>query len=460
MKKLLVILYVGLAHTSIAQLYAPATVQSTSNPATNNVGIGTNSPQASLHVFATNNSPSVLVENSASSSAAFPGINLTNYAGATSGHAFINFSNASGSKATPTALNGLLGSLIFSGHNGTNFSQAARIEVYSKNTFTTSSTPTYMTFSTTTPNTNIYSEKMRITAEGFVGIGAAVPRGKFDVDGPGDIYLSDEVNAGSNQSLYLPGHIFIAPFGGGNVSYLQARRADNSGTSELSLRTMNNGALSEAMYIQGDGDVGIGTTSSPYKLEINGTKQEMLKVKSSSHSAVIIESTGTGVNPYLCLAKQGANKWSLYNDYYTDALFFASGNGGAENLRMAINANGNVGIGTSDTKGYKLAVAGKMISEEVVVKLQGNWPDYVFEKNYNLPTLTELEAYIKVNKHLPEVPSACVVEENGVNLGEMNAILLKKVEELTLYVIEQQKVNQQQNDKIAQLEKMINKKND
>jgi hypothetical protein len=89
-------------------------------------------------------------------------------------------------------------------------------------------------------------------------------------------------------------------------------------------------------------------------------------------------------------------------------------------------------------------------------------PDYVFEKSYSLPSLEEVKSYIDQNKHLPEVPSAKEMESNGVNLGEMNMLLLKKIEELTLYVIEQNKKLlqqqnnlQQQSEKITALEKAI-----
>lgn len=101
--------------------------------------------------------------------------------------------------------------------------------------------------------------------------------------------------------------------------------------------------------------------------------------------------------------------------------------------------SGNVGIGTSDTEGYKLGVNGKIIATEVVVKLYNTWPDFVFEDNYKLMPLAELEQFIQINKHLPGIPDAQEVVEEGVPVGEMNALLLQKIEELTLYMLQQQK---------------------
>ncbi|ADV50394.1 Fibronectin type III domain protein [Cellulophaga algicola DSM 14237] len=102
-------------------------------------------------------------------------------------------------------------------------------------------------------------------------------------------------------------------------------------------------------------------------------------------------------------------------------------------------ANQNVGIGTTDTQGYRLAVAGNVVAEEVKVALQVNWPDYVFDKKYELPSLEQVEKYINENGYLMHMPSASEVEENGILIGEMNAKLLRKIEELTLYTITQEK---------------------
>lgn len=90
---------------------------------------------------------------------------------------------------------------------------------------------------------------------------------------------------------------------------------------------------------------------------------------------------------------------------------------------------------------FKLSVDGKAIAEEIVVKLSGAWPDYVFAEGYQLMPLPELEKYLQEFKHLPNIPTAAEIEEKGQSLGEMNALLLKKIEELTLYVIELKKEN-------------------
>lgn len=90
---------------------------------------------------------------------------------------------------------------------------------------------------------------------------------------------------------------------------------------------------------------------------------------------------------------------------------------------------------------HKLYVAGSVICEELVVKLQSNWPDFVFSPNYNLKSLSEVKTYITENKHLPGVPAACEVEENGVATGEMLTIQMKKIEELTLYMIQMEEKN-------------------
>jgi len=114
---------------------------------------------------------------------------------------------------------------------------------------------------------------------------------------------------------------------------------------------------------------------------------------------------------------------------------------------------GNVVIGTNAMPtGYKFAVAGGAIAESMTVKLQANWPDYTFKNDYKLMPLAELKTYVDKNQHLPEIPSAAQVEKDGINLGEMNRLLLKKVEELTLYLIEKDKEMKLLEDRLQKLE--------
>lgn len=143
------------------------------------------------------------------------------------------------------------------------------------------------------------------------------------------------------------------------------------------------------------------------------------------------------------------NDWSLY----VGNPFSAA----SANLAIKADQSGNVGIGTADTKGYKLAVKGNIGAQEIRVE-NGNWPDYVFHKAYPLLSLQETEKFIQVNGHLPEMPPAAEVKNNGIDLSDMNARLLKKIEELTLHMIQLQKENEKQSQDIKYLKEKLNKK--
>jgi hypothetical protein len=173
--------------------------------------------------------------------------------------------------------------------------------------------------------------------------------------------------------------------------------------------------------------------------------------------------TNSDWNIKLTGAETGAVEWVIG----TSANGWVAGGGkflintGAANASTQspfaiVAATGNVGIGTTaPPAAYKLAVAGKVIAEEVVIKLQTNWPDYVFENTYTLPPLLEVERYIRENKHLPGIPSAQEVQQNGLTVGEMNALLLKKIEELTLYVVDLKKESVESQKKVAALQQEI-----
>lgn len=130
-------------------------------------------------------------------------------------------------------------------------------------------------------------------------------------------------------------------------------------------------------------------------------------------------------------------------------------NGSAALTRMTIESNGNVGIGTT-TPQAKLAVEGNILAKEVKVKTDITVPDYVFEPDYKLPTLADVEAYVKEHKHLPEIPSADDIAQHGLDLAEMNLLLLKKVEELTLHLIEKEKETKMMQLQLRQHEQRLN----
>jgi hypothetical protein len=119
-----------------------------------------------------------------------------------------------------------------------------------------------------------------------------------------------------------------------------------------------------------------------------------------------------------------------------------------------VNVHNSLAVGTPTIPdGYKLAVNGKIVAEKILVTTFPNWPDYVFEKNFKLPTLKSVEQFIEKNGHLPNMPSAAEAQKNGVELGEMNTKLLQKVEELTLYLISQQKQIEEMKKEIKSLKK-------
>jgi hypothetical protein len=144
-------------------------------------------------------------------------------------------------------------------------------------------------------------------------------------------------------------------------------------------------------------------------------------------------------------APGAAKDWTLYNmagSYGNSFQIWAYDNigcqaGGTCAAMFTIMDNGNVGIGTVNPQA-KLAVNGDIVSKKVIVTLNG-WADYVFHTTYRLRPLSEVEQYINQYHHLPEIPTAAEVEKNGLDVGDNQAMLLKKIEELTLYAIEQEK---------------------
>ena len=117
---------------------------------------------------------------------------------------------------------------------------------------------------------------------------------------------------------------------------------------------------------------------------------------------------------------------------------------------MVYDSTDSTLIGISNPQGYKLAVNGTAIFTKVKVKTVGTWPDYVFRSGYSLPDLKELEQYLQTHHHLPGIASAAEVQRDGIDVGDQQAAVLKKVEELTLYLIEQNRTLADQNKKLEE----------
>ncbi len=177
-------------------------------------------------------------------------------------------------------------------------------------------------------------------------------------------------------------------------------------------------------------------------------------------ATLTIRSFNEATNP-IDLRLEGHGRISSQGSFYfqlddnNNANEYFSVKGSAFNDLFWIGENGfnymkgNLSIGnvSKHATGYRLSVDGKIMSEEVRVELDANWPDYVFDDDYVLTPLETLEKEIEEKGHLPGIPSAVVIEEEGFELGEMNRLLVEKVEELTLYVIElNQKIKQLQDE--------------
>lgn len=186
-------------------------------------------------------------------------------------------------------------------------------------------------------------------------------------------------------------------------------------------------------------NVGIGTSSTSGRtLQVYKTDYPYFGIKNEYGSIDIGVAHGT--NDYATDARPGdaAIKLHSYSPSYPYHGLFINLNDN--------NEDGNSFVKFCDTNGTIMAVYnnnevkidGKLYAKEIEVKTNV-WADYVFKPNYNLMSLTDLERFIKANNHLPDVPSTSEVKDKGINLADMNAKLLQKVEELTLYIIKQQK---------------------
>lgn len=305
-----------------------------------------------------------------------------------------------------------------------------------------------------------------------IGIGTSTPVGTLQVkgdatfDGGTSVYITNNTPDFGRVNLVLTGRLQagndVWRFGTTSRNAIifalnesaSGINAGDVGTPQYTMQLEGNskslGFLSALkghvpnMVLTQEGRLGVGTSTPTSKFEVSTTS-------SGEQSSLGIEQSNVTGNPVNMPTSRLVYSW--YNTTKASINFhrgntvgngfmsFSTSQSNNALERMRIDEYGNVAIGTEDARGFKLAVAGKMIAEKIVVKTYSNWPDYVFDADYKLPSLTELENYITAHKHLPDIPSAKEVETNGLDLGEMNAKLLQKVEELSLYIIELNKRN-------------------
>ncbi|WP_454880736.1 hypothetical protein [Sphingobacterium detergens] len=233
----------------------------------------------------------------------------------------------------------------------------------------------------------------------------------------------------------------------------------DAGTGLSSIYFSSSPLIKSTFLFTGEGNLGIGSLVPRTRLEVHppignistGVFHSNGK-QSYGHALSLVTDDPVGDDPKLLFSYRNRSKqWAVGGTHNTSAfnILEDSGDGyhgsGFGIARMTVLPGGNVGIGTANPQA-KLAVEGNILAKEVKIKTDIAVPDYVFEPDYNLKSLEEIEQYVKTNKHLPEIPSAKQIQAEGLDLAEMNLLLLKKVEELTLYAIGQK-------DEIQQLKK-------
>lgn len=271
--------------------------------------------------------------------------------------------------------------------------------------------------------------KLVVLSNGNVGIGTLSPNSAL------------EIFKGSTNEPALTLNSSSSGWGSGLVfKNTSAKTFGIYSGSDSKLHFADESVQLDRMVILGNGYTGIGTTVPTEKLSVYGTANSepgVFGLESARNDAMNVEvGSIRAKNSDGEVARIGLLRGS---GTYTGVMNFMVRPTNNADLQeaMRIAENGNIGIGTT-TPNEKLAVNGKVRAKEIKVET-ANWPDYVFEEGYQVGTLQELESYIKTNKHLPDMPSAKEAEANGIELGEMNKLLLKKVEELTLHLIEKDK---------------------
>ena len=271
--------------------------------------------------------------------------------------------------------------------------------------------------------TNGFTERMRIKGSGNVGIGTNNPTTLLTVAANGKGITQQSLNAATQIGFYTTG----------TTAYVQTH------TNTPMFFATNNGQVQ--MTLSTAGNFGIGTTTPQTKLDI------------ATGRLRFTGSAGANAPPGIEFTNASGNALSGFVGQYDDNTLGLYGFGGSGwGFLWDVN-DASLRLGTPQkATGYMLNVGGKIIAEEIRVLIQANWPDYVFEPDYKLRGLKDLEQYINQNKHLPGIPTAEEIKTDGHQLGDIQIKLLQKVEELTLYMIEADKKIKELQEHIITLE--------
>jgi len=301
-------------------------------------------------------------------------------------------------------------------------------------------------------------DQLTLKTNGDFGIGTTAPSAKLDVRN-GHLYVGDEIfsNPGSwggtiNIDDDVHSRILIEERATGVQTSLWAHAGGNAKVGSISNHDFGiiaNGI--EGIRLTTLGNVGIGTTSPSEKLEVNG------------NTLINGQITALGGTPVLKLNDNDASNtvemasWVSFQAQGIEKGYVGFGSSGNNKLYLQ-NQDGELHLGGSKTtiSSYTIVNGNLEASKVKVTATPGSVPDYVFQPNYRLQTLNELEAFIKANSHLPNIPNAKEIETNGQDVGDLQLKLLEKIEELTLYVIEQNKEMQAIKEKIEKLETQKN----
>ena len=302
------------------------------------------------------------------------------------------------------------------------------------------------------------NERMRINQNGKVGIGTVDPQSKLEVyhstQRTVQINPQNQLDVTGNSSLTIKEFVPSIEFHDSSSSSADAVAFVNGNRFYIGKKTGTKITSSSLFNVNlNNGNVGIGKANPSEKLEVNGgVKASSFSVNGSSFSSRLTSN----------LLQFSRDGFSYIDNTNTNGSI-AIRTGGTSNIDLLVKSDGKVGIGTIDTGSHRLAVEGSIGAREIKVEATG-WSDFVFEKEYKLPTLTQVENHIKEKGHLKDIPSAAEVKKDGFFLGEMDAKLLQKIEELTLYTIEQENkikstedVNKKLLSIIDKLEKRVTK---